>query len=481
MERTNPSQVSVAEIWSTLSQYRWRIAACVASFVGLAACVAALTPWTWRAGMTVWLVPQTMESNQQGEFGYDADRRLSVQLENFRQVAMSDEVLRAILKRVPTGAPPGLVTADQAIQSLRKHIGIRAPKGGEFGKSEIFLVSITDEDPGRALAVAEAFRDESQKRYQHLYYQKSETLTRQAAEATNGARTSLSGAQRELRRLELKAGRDLHDLRVLVGRQSADLLLKKALLNVQGERQKVEGEVRERQKRLEAVRQAVAKLTDSGLTAVPTHLFAKDDFLSPARRRVSELTARLGTLESRFTGEYPEVQAVRRELADARKRFRQALSGFMESLGADLAARAERLAYLSKQEREHMERLERLERMRTEYAMASATVERSLERVQATGRRLAEAQEIEARSRQARLLIFVDPPKVEDQPVGPKRRNHILAGLALGLLAGVGVAMISRHSGTAVGSVPMDPASELPPDREGMCGVDDRSSSTWTW
>ena len=476
MERPNPSQVNLAEVWRTLSQYRWRIAACVASFVGLAACVAMITPWTWRASMTVWLVPQTIEQHQQGEFNYDADRQLSVQLENFRQVALSDEVLGEILKQAAKLAPRRIAGKTESVRSLRQQIDIRAPKGAEFGKSEIFQVRVIDRDPDRALAVAETFRDVSQKRYKELYLQKAESLTNQAREAADGARAASSAAQRELRRFELKAGSDLHDLRVLAGRQSADVLLKKALVSVQDERQKIEGAVRERQKRLAALQQAVAGMTDATLTAMPTHLFAENDFLQPARTQVTNLTARLATLESRFTRQYPEVQAVRRELADARRRFRRALTSFMSSLDADLAARGERLTYLIKQEREGRERLERLERMRTAYTSSADAVERSLQHLRVTERRLAEAAELQARSRRARLLIFVDPPKVEDQPVSPKRRNHVLAGLGLGLVAGVGLAMVSRHSSEVGDTPPMDADDGQAGD--GRTGQDETASPT---
>lgn len=460
MERTTPSETSVADIWRTLSTYRWRILACVAAFVGLAICVAMVTPWTWRAHMTVWLVSQTIGREQQGEFGYDADRQLAVQLQNFRQVAFSDDVLAEVVERVPAPGILKLVTRDDAIDSLRERMDMRAPKGTEFGKSEIFRVSVVDHDPARALALAEALKQVSQKRYKELYLQKAESLTRQATEAADAARGALATVQKGLVRLEKEAGPDLHDLRMLAGTKSGDVLLKKVLLNVQSDRQKLEGEVRESQKRLDAVKRAMAKMTDANLTALPTQLLSKDEYLRPAHAHLLGLMAQVERLESRYTAQYPEVQAARRELADARRRFRQSLAAFVASLESDLSARLARLAYLAKQEQLHLARLQRLERMRTAYATAMAAVERALQRMQVTERRLAEAGELEARSRQAKLLLFVDPPKVDSQPVSPKRRDHVLAGLALGLLAGIGVAMLSRN------------ASVLGPTEPGIDGGD---------
>jgi len=434
----------------TVWQYRWRIAMCALASAAVAGCVAAITPWTWRASMTAWLVPQTIAREQQGEFSYDADRRLAVQLENFRQVALSDEVLAEVLDRVATGPPDADVSRDAQVRGLRDRIKMSTPKGTEFGRSEMFQITVVDDAPARALAIAEAFKDVSQQRYTQLCVQKANALVKQASKACDQAEAVFGVGQRARRRLDRQAGADVHDLRTLATRPDGDMLLDKAMVDIYGERQKLEGEVREHQRRLEAVRQAAAQLTDADLWALPSGLLGDNKDLGAARAGLADLTATLAQLRARFTEQYPKVQAVRRELVDARQRLRRSLTAFLASLGSDLAARQERLTYLTKQERNHRDRLARLERMRIAYVTATDAVDRATERVRVTAQQKAAAAEIEARARRAQLLVFVDPPKVDDQPVNPPRQKHILVGLALGLAAGLGVALLSRQADLGV-------------------------------
>jgi len=450
MEKTEPKtprKTGWREMLRTLSIYRWRVIACVVAFGALAACVVMLSPRQWRAEMTVMLVPQDAEENPIGEFKYDARYRLAMQLAIVRQVLLSDEVLSDVMQRVPGSSP---VKGTQALDVLRKRIDIRAPAPHEFGNTEMFNLAVVDPDRNRALVMAATIKEVAERRLSELSATKARTLVRQEFDLVTGAREVVAQAQADLKQIGNRAGPDRADLQNLTNLAAFEPLLKRSIAQARTSYQDLQGKIRAEQSRLETLQRIGRKLDQLDLSALPSNLLNQDPTVQLARKRLGDLNAKLRQLRAEFTDHHPRVRAVQRELTETAQAIRKSVGAAIIAAEDDLTAMSKQVDYLAGQEQHYQARLQRIQGLQTEYTVAAEALQQDMKRWREAKQRLAMARSVESRARHSERMVYVDPPKILDRPVGPGRTATMLAGLVLGLLAGVGVALLSRQNSTLV-------------------------------
>ena len=88
-------------------------------------------------------------------------------------------------------------------------------------------------------------------------------------------------------------------------------------------------------------------------------------------------------------------------------------------------------------------RFARLAGLRTSYAILVAQTQNRTDLLQASRRTLADARAGQAAARTASLIAQIDRPDTGARPVGLSRAMTVLAGLAGGLLAGLGVLLLT--------------------------------------
>lgn len=202
---------------------------------------------------------------------------------------------------------------------------------------------------------------------------------------------------------------------------------------------------------------------------------ANDGATPPAviGKTIAGLTARLATLEAKYTTNYPDVVRVREQLAEWRKMRRKAAApGHPSTAHVPATSAAEAPAAGDSPAPNLAEVRSRLKATDAEIAYHQRRIARLRRRIAGTETRLrltplrqqqladltrdyqnardnyqsllqkklqsALATSLEKREEGERLRV-IDPPSLPRQPVSPNRLEIILAGWALGLTAGVGL------------------------------------------
>jgi len=450
MEKIDPSiptKTGWREIGRSVWIYRWRVAVCVVAFAGLAVSVAMLRPKLWRAETTVLLVPQDAGEKQMAEFDYDARYRLAMQMANVRQIVRSDEVLAEVLRRAPDNSP---TKGNQPLDALRERIEIQAPKPHEFGNTEMFCLAVKHPDRNQALVLAATIKEVTESRINELTAAKARTLVRQESDLVEQARREVAEAEATLKQIENRAGPDRSDLVTLANSPGSQLILTRSIVEARNAYQALQGKIRAEQSRLKTLKALVRRLDEVDLAALPSNVLNQDPVIQMARTRLSDLNGQLRKLRAVFTEYHPRVRAVQRELNQTAAAIRKSVRAAVAAAEDDLTAMSKQVDYLAGQEQHYQARLVGVQALKSEYAVAADALQQAVQRWRDARHRLAQSQSIATRARHAERLVYVDPPKILDRPVGPGRTTIVLAGVILGLLAGVAVAMLSRQSSTLI-------------------------------
>ena len=182
-EQTQP--VSIRELASTLFIYKWTILLLTLAFGVGAAVVSYLQPETYEASVQMWAQDQSPGLRGTSSYAADSAARIKMVLSNVREVLFSRQVLEATLEQCgPDPSAPRLKGTnhtpqellDEQVARLSKAIRLEAPKGSDFGSTQIFFLRVRDRDPERTKALLTALLDSFQKRYEALSVEQAQHL-----------------------------------------------------------------------------------------------------------------------------------------------------------------------------------------------------------------------------------------------------------------------------------------------------------------
>jgi len=442
------TQLNVRTILTNLKQhYRVWLIPAVLCFAA-ATTFAFLRKDTWKASQAILVRDEAGGSiDRLGRFA-SADAMKTAQ-ETILEIARNQAVIAAALKEVGP-APDTNKQSDAAargswptvsdIESLQDAIAVSAPKGAEFGKTEVIYLSVKAHERDRAIALTSAVCDQLEARLQELRDKKARSIIDELARTVQLAQTDLDTATKKLETMEQEVGSDLGELRMLNDLGSGDSNLRTALNQIKIELRQAK-----------TVHEASQQLLDTLMAAqaAPEHLVATSNRLTesqPALKRLKEglVDAQLRTAQllGKMSADHPEVQAAIAAENEVREHLHGELAIAIRGLTEELKVSGTLVASLEKQQADITSRLSRLAGLRARYGNLVAEVRQRSEILAKAEKELADARASQTAARSTSLLTRLDQPVTGGSPQGPSRAMISLAGLVGGLVTGFGCVLL---------------------------------------
>ena len=401
----------------------WLASTVVCTILALA--YALVMPRYWEATQALLVRQEAVGSGSRpGKFA-DLYEMRTLQ-ETILELAKSRQVVSATIANTSTDLGPDGPTERQ-IEILRKRMSMLPPKGAEFGKTEVFYLSVKDTDREKAIAMVAELCDQLDARLKEYRDQKADGLIaelRQQAELADAAHTAHTA---ELEKLETRLGPDLGELRQLNSAVSGQSDLRQQFVSVESESRRVSADVDEAQELLNVLRSMqrdpdqIVAMPNSLITLQPTLRQLKDGLVAAQLR-----TARLSGTR---TAEHPDVVAALDSEQQIRQDLHRELGVAIDGLEVQLRVGRGKLERLDTQLASIEARLAVLASNRAEYSNRVAAVDSSRRVLDDARQKLSEAMAAKAAVQSASLVTKIDHPETGSNPVGARRAVVVAAGM----------------------------------------------------
>lgn len=380
---------------------------------------------------------------------FQSQAEMKAAQETILEMAKSHQVVREALEIVgpeppsfslPWSSPAPYPSSRTVEDTAKSGISIHAPKGTEFGVTEIIYIDVTSSSQERALAINQALCDGLEKRLQQIRLVRADGVIAELLHARDAAHAELTTATDALHSMERDAGTDLSDLRgmtdMIAGGSSARL-----------EYDQIKNELRQTEQmlhQLQSDRELLVKAIEDPASFVfaPSALLNSQPGLKRFREGLVDAQLNGSQLSGKFTEQHPLVIASNTAQDTIIQRFSRELRASLQSVEADITVAERKKDRLENQRLQLEARLSELADNRAKYANVAADVKSRTSILDAAERALAEATAARDSSKSTSLLTRLDAPIVSDKPLGPGRTT--LAGVcaAAGMAFGLGIVFL---------------------------------------
>jgi uncharacterized protein involved in exopolysaccharide biosynthesis len=435
--------LSPLELIHTLrTHWRWWAIPAVACAV-LAAAYSLVAPRQWSATQALIVRPEAASVSEErlGKFA-DLSEMKTLQ-ETILELAKSQSVVKATLSEV--GPPRRYRRPEQwpmplDVEAFRDCLDMRPPGGAEFGKTEVFYLSIRDRDRERASTLVAALSNQLEKRMQRLRDQRAQGMIAELERTVAMADGDLAGQTAKLTAFESKIGPDLAELRNLNAEIGGQGEVSQELQAIEAERRANESRHRENQRLLKLL--TVAKKDPQKLLATPNSLLKSQHAVSQLKNALINAQVYTANLLGSLTEKHPVVINARDAEELIRQQLHEELAVAIRGLEVDIELGAEREQALSAKWTAARDRLGRLAAARAEYANLAASVANHTRLVEAARKNLVDARARQAGALSASVIGRIDGVEAGVRPVGPGRKTITAAGGMGGLLLGFGLVFL---------------------------------------
>lgn len=442
---TNPASLSPTDVLSILRRYRsrWLMPTVVCGLLALA--YAVFHRGAWEASQAL-IIRNEASSKTEGPGRFHLQDEMKTKQETLLEIVKSRNVLKKALARV--GTPDGSVEenwpTERDIDDLKDNLKLSAPKGAEFGKTEIFYLKIRDRDRQRAVALASAICDQLQARFQQLLEDRAASTIDELERSVSLAEVDLKEVTSELAQLERQVGGDLGELRMLHGSPSGESDLRKKVIGVENDLREARAALQVNEELYQVLQSAQG---DAGrLLATPNRLLESQ----PALRRLKDglVDAQLETAQmlGNMSDDHPKVRAAKLGEQEISQHLHSEMAIALRGLEIDMRLNKARATSLDEQLQDARERLDRLATLRAPYGTLVANVEYQGRHYEQAKRDLAEAKASQAGAISSNLVSRVDMPDTGSRPIGPGRKAIVLAGFVGGFVIGLGLLFLTVPS-----------------------------------
>lgn len=377
-----------------------------------------------------------------GKFSYPEEMK-TIQ-ETILELVKSRSVLAAALQEI--GAPadcedPANWPADSEIVDVRKHVKLVPPKGAEFGKTEVFYLTVRAEDHARAVALNEAIFKQLQIQFQQLRDAKAQSMIDELTKTVHLAKADLDEATAALASTENSVGSDLAELRSMQDMASSDSALRRS-----GE--EIRAQIRENVAAEKANRELLAVLEkaqdDPGrFVATPNQLLESHPSLRRLKEGLIDAQLRTAALLGTMAADHPKVQNAKEAEEEIGRHLHDELALARRGIEVELKLIADRRTLLEEQLTKTNERLHGLAEVRADYANQVTETKNRAVLLERSEQNLAEARAARASAKAASLISPIDTPDAGIKPVGPSRIVIALCGVLGGVVTGFGIVFLS--------------------------------------
>ncbi len=393
---------------------------------------------TWQASQTLMVRDEAIGELGFGRLGrFDSTDHLQQALETILQIAKNKNVVSAALAEIgpPSNRAKNWPT-DDAVEAVQNEINVSAPKGAEFGKTEVFYLSVTGRTPQQAVALNAAVCNQLERRMQQLRDQNAQSVVAELSQKVKLAEHELNDATKDLSALEQALGSDLGEMRTLAEAGAAgDSSLRRLLNQIKVESRQAEANVEEQDQLLQILR-GIHDDTDA-IAITPNRLLDAQPALRRLKDGLVDAQLRTATLQGTMSNDHPQVRAALISEGQVRDNLQRELSNAIRGIEADMSVSSKLVESLNEKLQEVQTRLDHLASLRTRYANLVANVEDRRGHLRDARIALTEARARQDGARASSLIIRLDQPDPGSHPVGPGRMVIIGAGTMGGMAVGL--------------------------------------------
>ncbi|NOY43582.1 MAG: hypothetical protein GXP26_17315 [Planctomycetes bacterium] len=404
----------------------------------LATGYAIVKPRYWQASQAL-VVRSEVSGPSQGKPGKFSDvYEMRTFQETILELAKSRQVLNATLKAVEEAETeqPAQEPTSMEIQSLRKHFSLLPPKGAEFGKTEIFYLSVQDKDRDRSVRLVDELCKQLDLRLRGLRNEQAQSVVAELEMQVKLASAAHDTETASLEKFEVAIGLDLGELRMLHTASSGQSELRQQTVALETEHRVSEAQVHQAKQLLEVLRSA--QNSPEALVAMPSSLLKSQPTLRSLKDGLISAQLRAARLAGTRTAEHPQMQAATKAVERVRNDLHAELQVAIKGVEIDLEVTREHSQMLGEHLANVQRRLNGLAQHRAEYTNRVAAVENSREVIAQARKQLGELRAVQVAAQNTKLVTPIDRPEVGDNPIGLGRSSLVMAGTLGGFILGMG-------------------------------------------
>jgi polysaccharide biosynthesis transport protein len=365
-------------------------------------------------------------NNQQHKFFMDYRTERVAFLQAQREIIQSDEVSRRVLSKLNPGQKEP--SANQII-NLKGRIKVFSPEGYDLTNSDILLLRVTNKNQEKAAKEADLLADEY---INYTYELKGRTDKQTVDFLEKQAQIQLEKmrqAEDQLKNFEQRSGPELAFLIATCRSRGANA----DLISFNQDFLKAKTSLEESEIYLGRLRTMVKKGT------IPPKMFRENPVLAAVKENLIKLEGQLAGLQSRYGSACPKNQRIVREVERNKQILSQEIKADIEGRSADLAALRARLGSL----KTIVDRYAGLAQKQLDYSKLYRAYEILEEGYQELLRDLQQARFAQAMDLYKLASIeIIDRAQVSKHPVSPNILYNTLIGGVIGILSGLGLALI---------------------------------------
>lgn len=380
---------------------------------------------------------------------FQSQAEMKAAQETTLEMAKSHQVVREALNKIGpepslfsfSSGPTAAFPSTRQIEDFAKEsISIHAPKGTEFGVTEVIYIDIKSSTQERSLALNQALCDALESRLQQVRTVRADSVIAELSYARDAAKAELLTATDRLHAMEREAGTDLSDLRGMTDMISGSSSARLEYDQIKNELRQTEQSLQQLQSDRDLLRKAIVDPTS--FVVAPSALLNSQPGLKRLREGLVDAQISGSQLSGKFTDEHPLVVASNSAQTTIVQRFSRELRASIESIEADIAVIERKRERLETQRVTLEDRLSRLADRRALYANLAADVKSRNAILENAEKELAEATAARDSSKSTSLLTRLDAPIVSDKPIGPGKTTLAVICTAAGLAFGLGIVFL---------------------------------------
>ena len=296
---------------------------------------AVVKPKTWEASQAFMVRDEaTGDFGRSGRFD-TTDARKAAQ-ETILQVARNRTVVRKALEQL--GAPGSRKAStwpgDRDIQAVQGGISVMAPKGAEFGQTDVIYLLVKGSSASQSVELNRALFDQLSVRLQVLRNRRAESIVTELSEKLKLTQKNWNTATTALEAMEREVGSDLGELRTMNQSGAGESNLRTSLNQIKADLRTAESARTALAQQLELLLAAyddpkTLVATPNGILESQPALRRLKDGLIDAQLRVAEL---LGNMNE----DHPAVKAALTAEAEIRQHMHAELTTSIRGIRAEI-------------------------------------------------------------------------------------------------------------------------------------------------
>lgn len=411
-------------------------------FTGLGVAYTLFSNDTWSASQPLLVRDEANGAYERlGRFASQTD--LIAAQETLLEMAQNREVVEQALRSVgpPAGADPATWPSSTVVDRVAMgDVNIRAPKGSEFGETEVVYLVTEASTPARAERLCAAIFAGLTEHLRNVRCVRADSIIVELSHARDLARRNLQDASAQLQKLESSVGSDLGELRGLSESVTGEGNTSRVLSEIQRELDAAELDW----ERADALRQLLVRSYEDPhqLLVSGGDLLGTEPTLQRIKAGLIDAQLLASQLSGRYSPEHPRMRSAMLEQKMIREELREEIQSVTKAMAPTLDLARQKVERLTAKRNELRDKLARLASIRTEYSRMIAEVRHRTDLLSQAQTALAEAEATRSAAINTNLVAALAPPRVGDSPQGPGGAVVTLGALVAGLLFGLGAVFL---------------------------------------